>query len=448
MQIDLGKPNPRQLDFFKARARHICYGGARGGGKSWAMRTKLVMLAGRYDGLKILLMRRTLPELEGNHIRPLLAMLPRELVRYNDSKKVFAFPNGSIIQLGYCDAERDVYRYQGQEYDVIGLEEATNFAESQWQYIKTCNRGTRQDFTPRMYYTCNPGGVGHGWVKRLFIDRSYATGERPEDFVFIPATVRDNTVLMDADPDYIRQLETLPEHLRRAYLDGDWSVFVGQYFSDWRYDLHVVAPFEIPSHWQRYRAIDYGLDMLACMWVAFDDTGDAYVYRELCRADTIVSDGARLILDATPAGERIEATYMPSDLAGRSSDTGVSRYEAFANAGLYGTLVRQGRVDGWARLREWLKPVDDGTGNVRPRMRIFSTCKRLIHDIPLLQYAETGDPSDVAKDPHDITHAPDALRYLCDGRPSPAQLPPPPRDPDDPPEWEDEIGDIWTYGCN
>lgn len=410
------------------------------------MRTLLVMLAGRYAGLKILLMRRTLTELETNHIRPLREMLPRELVTYHEGKKIFTFPNGSIIQMGYCDAEKDVYRYQGQEYDVVGLEEATNFSESQWQYITTCNRTTRTDFSPRMYYTCNPGGVGHGWVKRLFIDRAYTGKERPEDYAFIPAKVYDNGVLMDADPDYIRTLEALPEHLRKAYLDGDWSVFVGQFFSDWRYDVHVVEPFPIPAHWQRYRAIDYGLDMLACMWVAFSETGEAYVYRELCQSDTIVSEAARLILQATPAGEDVKATYMPADMAGRSSDTGVSRYETFARHGLYGTLVRQGRVDGWARLREWLKPVDDGAGNIRPRMRIFSTCRRLIHDIPLLQYATTGDPSDVAKDPHDITHAPDALRYLCDGRPAPAPVLIP-KDPDDPPEMEDEIGAIFSYGC-
>lgn len=445
MDIDLGKPNPKQLAFFAARGRHICYGGARGGGKSWAMRTKAITLAGRYPGLQIILLRRTLAELDANHVRPLLKILPSSW--YSDSRKRFTFPNGSIIQLGYCDAEKDVYRYQGAEYDVICLEEATHFTEAQMQFLTTCNRGVRKDFTPRMYYTCNPGGVGHGWVKRLFIDRSYTEDERPEDYVFIPATVADNTVLMEADPGYVRKLQALPEQLRRAHLEGDWSVFVGQYFSDWRYDLHVVEQFDIPEHWQRYRAIDYGLDMLACIWVAFSGTGEAYVYRELCRPDTIVSDAASMILAATPDGERIEATYMPSDLAGRSSDTGVSRYEAFANSGLHGTLVRQGRVDGWARLREWLKPVPDGAGNVRPRMRIFSTCRRLIHDLPLLQYAETGDLSDCAKEPHDITHAPDALRYLCDGRPSPAQIVTP-RDPDDPPEMEDEIGAIWTYGCD
>ena len=158
-------PNPKQIQFFKATARHIAYGGSRGGGKSWAARRKAVSLAINYDGLKILLMRRTFPELRENHILPLRAQL-YGYAKYKESDKSFEFPNGSRIKLGYCDNEADVYQYQGQEYDVIFLEEATNFTESQRDFIMTANRSTRTDFTPRMYYTANPGGVGHAWFKR------------------------------------------------------------------------------------------------------------------------------------------------------------------------------------------------------------------------------------------------------------------------------------------
>ena len=201
VQVSLGlTPNPRQLDFFRARARHIAYGGARGGGKSWAMRAKFILLAARYNGLRLLLLRRTLPELRENHIIPLLQLLAG-VALYKDAEKVFIFPNGSRLKLGYCDHENDVYQYQGQEYDVIGLEEATHFTEPQMRFLTTCNRSVRKDFTPRMYYTCNPGNVGHAWVKRLFIDRQYDAGERPEDYAFIPARIYDNYVLMQADPD-------------------------------------------------------------------------------------------------------------------------------------------------------------------------------------------------------------------------------------------------------
>ena len=175
-----GTPNPKQAAFFLSSARHTAYGGARGGGKSWAMRRKFVLLAFRYEGLQLLLLRRTLPELTENHVRPLLQEL-NGVARYNQSQRCFLFPNGSRIKLGYCDLEKDVYQYQGQEYDVIGLEEATHFTESQMQFLTTCNRSVRRDFSPRMYYTCNPGGVGHGWVKRLFLDRQYREGETPAE---------------------------------------------------------------------------------------------------------------------------------------------------------------------------------------------------------------------------------------------------------------------------
>ena len=147
-----GYPNPRQRTFFESKARHTAYGGARGGGKSWAMRRKLVLLALRYDGLQLLLLRRTLSELTENHVRSLQTELSG-FVDYNQTQRVFTFPNGSRIKLGYCDNEQDVYRYQGQEYDVIGLEEATQFTERQMQFISTCNRSVRTDFSPRMYNT-------------------------------------------------------------------------------------------------------------------------------------------------------------------------------------------------------------------------------------------------------------------------------------------------------
>ena len=408
------KIQPKQLEFFKARGRHICYGGARGGGKSWAARVKAVMLCGRYQGLKVLLMRRTLPELRENHVRFLIPML-QGVARYKETENCFYFPNGSILKLGYCAAEKDVYQYQGQEWDVIILEEATHFTEEQMTFLTTCNRSVRDDFTPRMYYTCNPGNVGHAWVKRLFIDRDYRGEERPEDYSFISASVFDNEVLMKNDPGYLRTLRNLPEDQKRAFLYGDWDVYEGQYFSEWRRDLHVMDPIPIQPWWQVYRALDYGLDRLACLWCAFDDVGNAYVFREVCVSDTIVSDAARMILSA--GDEPVTATFMPSDLLGRSSQTGVSIFETFSSAGLQGTPVSNPRVAGWLNLKEWLHPVDDGTGTVRPKLRIFSTCTELIRCMPLLRFAEKGDPSDASTEPHEITHAPDALRYMMDGRP-------------------------------
>ena len=378
------------------------------------------MLACRYPGLKILLLRRTFPELKANHIRQLRKILFGIAV-WNERDMVFTFPNGSILKMGYCKLESDTLQYQGSEWDVIGLEEATLFTERQYQDLTLCLRTSSPNFAPRMYLTCQPGGVGHAWVKRLFISRRYRDGEFPDDYVFIPARVWDNTVLTKNDPDYVRKLMALPEDQRRALLEGDWDVYVGQYFSEWRREIHVMDPIPLQPWWQCYRAIDYGLDRLACLWGAFDEAGHAYIYRELCVSNTIVSDAARLILAA--GDEPIAATFMPADLLGRSAQTGKSIYEAFTDAGLCGTPVSNQRVPGWLNLKEWLHPVDDGAGNVMPKMRIFSNCNELIECLPQLQFASTGDPSDVAKDPHEITHAPDALRYMLDGRPSPGEKP-------------------------
>lgn len=150
-----GVPNPKQIEFFKSRTRYTCYGGARGGGKSWAMRRKAVLLALNYENLRILILRRTFPELKANIVDPLVIELGG-FADYIVSEREFRFPNGSRIKMGYCDSENDVIQYQGQEYDVICLEEATHFTESQMQFLTTCNRSTRTDITPRMYFTCNP----------------------------------------------------------------------------------------------------------------------------------------------------------------------------------------------------------------------------------------------------------------------------------------------------
>lgn len=131
------------------------------------------------------------------------------------------------------------------------------------------NRTTRTDISPRMYYTCNPGNVGHAWVKRLFIDRQYQQGENAEDYNFIPAKIYDNRILMNADPNYVKQLLALPEDLRRAHLDGDWDVHAGQYFREFSREKHVVAPFEIPHWWRRFRSMDWGYNDPCCvLWHA------------------------------------------------------------------------------------------------------------------------------------------------------------------------------------
>ena len=415
----LGEPNEKQKLFFKARERFVAYGGARGGGKSWAVRKKAVLLCLRYAGLRVMILRRTFPELYKNHIEPLTADT-FGMAAYTDKTKDLKFSNRSVIHFDYCDSERDVNHFQGQEYDVIFVDEATHFTESQMAAVRATLRGAN-DFPKRMYFTCNPGGVGHQWVKRLFIDREYREGEDPAEYVFIPARVEDNAALMQSDPEYERELRRLPEDLRRAWLEGDWNVFAGQYFTEWRDTVHVVEPFAAPGHWRRYFTMDYGLDMLAGYWIAVDEEGFAYVYREIYRANLIVSEAARLIRRSTPAEERIDVWLAPPDMWNRRQDTGRSVAELFAGEGIYLTAARNDREAGWMDLKEWLKPVRGEDGKERARLRVFRGCENLIRCMPALQYDPVRQ-NDAGKEPHEYTHGPDALRYFAAGRPAAAQV--------------------------
>lgn len=409
-RITLGVPQPKQEEFFCATERFIAYGGARGGGKSWAARTKAVMLALAHDGIQILLMRRTLAALRENHVIPLLRQL-YDAVPYKASTREFLFPNGSRIVLGYCAAETDVLQYQGQGYDVIFLEEATQFTEFQFQALTESNRSSglcKTDFRPRMYLTCNPGGVGHGWVKRLFIDRNYHGSETADDYRFIKSLVYDNPYLLQHSPDYVKNLENLPETRRKAMLYGDWDIFEGQYFSEFDRSIHVVSPFEIPRGWRRYISIDYGLDMLACLWIAMDERGKAYVYKELYESGLIISDAARRIREVN-GGDEIAMRFAPPDLWNRRQETGKSAVDIFLENGLYFYKSDNSRVQGWYDLKEWLKPYTDEMGVRTARLVIFENCRNLIRTLPALQF-DQRNPNDVAGEPHELTHAPDALR--------------------------------------
>lgn len=417
-----GFPSERQREFFLSRARHTAYGGARGGGKSWAMRRKFILLALRYPGLNLLLLRRTLPELRENHLIPMQRELYGFAV-YNSAERVFRFPNGSRIKLGYCDTMQDVYQYQGQEYAVIGLEEATHFTEEQMRFLTTCNRTTRKDFSPRMYYTCNPGNVGHAWVKRLFIDRLYAENENPNDYLFIPARIYDNKVLLDADPNYIRQLEALPEELRRAHLDGNWDVHAGQYFREFSRDRHVIEPFEIPSWWRRFRSMDWGYNDPCCvLWHAVDGENRVYTYRELYVRETRAGEVAAMVLELS-RGESISYTVASPDmwqkrgavLSGAGGFEGETLAELFTSSGLSLTPADNSRVPGWNRVRDFLAVAPDG----RPNWLCFSDCRNLIRQLPALQFDQHNRED--AADGDD--HAPEALRYALMSRPHAGKQP-------------------------
>jgi phage terminase large subunit len=307
------------------------------------------------------------------------------------------------------------------------MEEATQFTEFQFQSLTESNRSSglcKVQFAPRMYFTCNPGGVGHIWVKRLFVDKDYKNSERADDYEFIRSYVYDNKFIMENSPDYVRTLENLPEDRKKAMLHGDWDIFSGQYFSEFRRDIHVIEPFIIPKEWNRFLTIDYGLDMLAAYWVAIDAQGNAYCYKELYESNLIISDAAIRIKELT--NEDIYQYYAPPDLWNRRQDTGKSAIDIFAEHGLYFIKASNDRVQGWYGLKEWLKPMqtkNEQTGEqiTTARLKITSNCTNLIRTLPQLQHDER-DPNDVANEPHELTHAPDAIRYLLGDRPPSSEI--------------------------
>ncbi|MBO7149250.1 MAG: phage terminase large subunit [Clostridia bacterium] len=423
-------PNAKQRLFFESTARHTAYGGARGGGKSYAMRRKLVMLCMRYDNLSCLLLRRTLQELRKNHILPLTFEL-NGFATYKKDERAFIFPNGSRLELGYCDNDGDLLQYQGAEYDVIGFEEATNFREEWIRFITTSLRSTRTDFRTRVYYTCNPGGVGHNYIKRLFIDRDYADGENAEDYLFIPAKVYDNEPLMNANPDYIRLLKALPEAKRRAHLEGDWNACEGQVFEEFKNDpdhyndrfmTHVITPFDIPESWTVHRSFDFGYAKpFSCGWWACDYDGRLYRILELYGCvprepnvgvkwtpDEIFSEIARIEREHPYlAGKHVYGVADPSIW---DASRGVSIAEVGEKHGVYFERGDNKRIAGWMQVHYRLSFDKNGL----PMMYIFENCKDFIRTMPLLQYS-TVSPEDIDTTLED--HIADETRYMCMSQP-------------------------------
>ncbi|MBR5859556.1 MAG: phage terminase large subunit [Clostridia bacterium] len=411
------EPNDKQRAFFESTAKYTAYGGARGGGKSWAMRMKLILLALNHDGIQILLLRRTLAELRENHLLPMTKVLTG-VAKYISGEKEFRFRNGSRIKLGYCESVSDVLQFQGQAYEVIGLEEATHFTEFQFFALTESNRLSGNmsiPFKPRMYFTCNPGGVGHAWVKRLFIDRDFHGNEKPEDYLFIKSLVFDNKYVMQNDPDYVETLKNLPEARRKAMLYGDWEAFEGAFFPEFNRERHIVPQSTpIPEGAILFRALDYGLDMTACLWCACDSHGNILVYRELTEPNLTLSEAARRINELTPKSEQIRYTVASPDLWNRRQESGKSGFDVMTQNGL-ARMVKadNSRILGWRIVREYLK---HGTSSeLPPKLCISEACPDLIRSLTLLRFDEHVR-EDAASTPHEITHTPESLRYALMSR--------------------------------
>ncbi|MGN1014448.1 MAG: terminase large subunit domain-containing protein [Butyricicoccus sp.] len=400
----------RQMEFIRSEAFETLFGGAAGGGKSYAQLIDALVFALQYPKSRQLMLRRTFPELRRSLIQVSLSLYPKECAEYRESKHIWEFTNGSTMEFGFCDNEGDVTKYQSAEYDVIRFDELTHFTEFQFTYLLSRIRGAN-GYPKQVKSSTNPGGVGHHWVKERYIDR-LIPGQESGGRLFLPAKVQDNCFLMGSDPDYVKRLEMLDQKSRRALLNGEWNLFEGQYFSEFSPDIHVEEPPTFPSDWRRYLAIDYGLDMLAALWIALDGYGTAWVYREVYQSGLVISEAAQQILLAEEPGENIDQRFAPPDLFARRQETGRSAVEIFAEHGLYFDRAAGDRVQGWYALKEYLHPFRGEQGAITARLKIAPRCRNLIRTLPAVQY-DANRPNDVATQPHELTHAPDALRYFA-----------------------------------
>ena len=264
--------------------------------------------------------------------------------------------------------------------------------------------------------TFNPWSSTH-WMKKRFFDC-----EPDEDILAITTNYTCNEWLDASD---LRLFETMkrenPDRYKVAGL-GEWGIDGLVFFPEFTYTDHVIEPFNLPKEWRRYITLDYGMDMLACYWIAVDTVGNAYVYRELYEgrdngkglngAGHIISEAAARILEMTPDDEEITATFAPPDLWNRRQESGRSVADIFSEYGIHLTKTSNDRLDGWAAMHEWLKVQRNEFGQMKPRMQIFKTCVNLIRCLPELQYDEKR-VNDAANTPHEITHAPDAIRGFC-----------------------------------
>lgn len=445
-EIVLQRPSEKQKLFLTDEHRHVAFGGARGGGKSWAIRFKAIVLANHYPGIKIMIVRRSYPELTENHIKPLKMMLKvgtkDAVAKYNSTEKYLRFINGSEILFRYCDKEKDLDNFQGTEFDVLFLDEATQLTEDMMKKINACVRGTN-NFPKRTYYTCNPGGKGHGYVKRIFIDRAFEIGENPEDYSFIQSLVTDNKALMKNDPEYIKQLEALPPKIREAWLNGRWDVFEGAYFEEFRITpdpqmcaanhisvedaliehrwTHVIEPFDIPKGWNIYRSYDWGYGKpFSCGWWAVDYDDTAYRILELYGCTSTPNEGVhwsnKVQFDKIAEierehpwlkGRRIMGVADPSIWDGSK---GISAAEEAEKHELWFEPGINDRIAGWMQVRERMKFDEHGYAKIY----FFNNCKAAIRTIPLMMYDE-HKVEDLDTSLED--HACDEIRYFCMMRP-------------------------------
>ncbi len=405
-----------QTDFLAAPDTDVLYGGAAGGGKSYAMLVDPLRFAHR-AAHRALILRRSMPELR-ELIDKSRELYPQAFpgCKFREVEKIWTFPSGAKLEFGFLERDADVYRYQGQAYSWIGFDEITHLnTEFSWNYLASRLRTTDPEITPYMRCTANPGGAGATWVKKRYVNPS----EPNKSFIgkdgltrkFIPARLEDNPYLA-TDGRYEQMLKALPEVQRRQLLEGNWDITEGAAFTEFDVMVHVVTPFEIPIGWERLKGIDYGYaSESSCIWGCVDPSdGTLIIYRELYRKGLTGEMLAQMITNMELEDPFSVQGVLDTAAWNRTGTTGPTVGETLQRAGHKLRRADKNRIQGKIQIHEYLRVQPSG----RPKIQIFNSCPNLIRELQSIPL-DKSNPEDV--DTHAPDHAYDALRYLIMSRP-------------------------------
>ena len=405
-----------QTEFLAAGEKDVLYGGAAGGGKSFAMIVDPLRYCHK-KAHRALILRRSMPELR-EMIDKSRELYPQAFpgAKFREVEKLWNFPSGAKVEFGFLERDADVYRYQGQAYSWIGFDEITHLpTEFSWNYLASRLRTTDPEIQTYLRCTANPGGVGATWVKRRYIEPSESntsfTGTDGLTRKFIPAKLADNPYLAN-DGVYEQMLKSLPPIQRRQLLEGNWEVAEGAAFVEFDPNVHVITPFELPIAWERVKGIDYGYaSESCCLWGTIDiNDGTLIIYRELYKKGLTGEELGAIIGDM----ELVDPFSVPGVLDtaawAKTGTTGPTVGEALVRAGHKLRRADKNRIQGKIQIHEFLKVRENG----RPKLQIFNTCPNLIRELQSIPLSKTN-PEDV--DTHASDHAYDALRYMIMSRP-------------------------------
>lgn len=424
----------KQLEFDAAIEKYpvVLFGGARGGGKSFGLRSILLKRRFQYPKSIGYLFRKTFPELEANHIAPLFSQYPELRQYYNESKKILSLPNGSELRFSFLEHKKDLSKFQGREIHDLAIEEAGDWSFEFFQLLRASNRSSISGIEPRTILTANPGGAGHKWLKRLFIEKRFEEDEVHSDYHFVSAKVRDNPALSKVDPGYIKRLSTIKNDvLRRAWLDGDWDVAAGQFYSEFSRDIHVIKPFKIPLHWNWFGSYDYGYNHpFVFQFFVSDEDGNVYHVHEIIGSRIRIDEQVQLVKDflrsKVESGEKrnLDIVFDAGHDCWAVKKAGSPTItEDFSR---YGICFRRAYIDrkqGANQIRMYLAHSRDDNGRrMGPRVFLFENCENTIDCLTRMTHnpndiedvlkvdAVNGDPS-TGDDPYD------AFRYGLMSRP-------------------------------